>query len=151
MAAFEVLRTMQWLESHAKKMGLFKLVQLGEPKAPPVDLTMAFFMSSAIVTHMYANGGTGEQHIIIGRVHMDLLAEPADKVEANLAKIVSKYMNLILADSDLGATIKTIDVAGMSGEALGAKWGIVTIDNKMFRVVDITIPCLVDDSATASP
>ena len=82
---------------------------------------------------------------------MDLLAEPADRVETDLAKVVSKYINLILADSNLGGTIKTIDVAGMSGEAVGARWGIVTIDNKMFRVVDITIPCLVDDSATASP
>lgn len=150
MSAFEIERTLQWVQSHAKKLGEDMTVVIGEPKSPPIIPTLAIWMMDAHVIHLYGDGGTGELHIVNARYYLNALKDAAT-VETAMARVMSKYLNRLLSDADLGTTIKSIDVAGMAGTPIAVKWGHVQLDQTMFRVCDITIPLLVDDSAKASP
>ena len=48
-----------------------------------------------------------------------------------------------IGDFDLGTTARNIDVFGASGVGLQAQPGYISIDNKMFRIADITVPVIV--------
>jgi len=42
----------------------------------------------------------------------------------------------------------TVDPAGMAGESIATTWGYEDISGVMYRMADIRVPILVDDSAT---
>lgn len=96
---------------------------------------------------------TIEVHTAIVRIHMKAFTEPGENTETQMADIVSNLMEDFMGDFDLGGTIRNIDVGGSEGEPLSATWGYVGINQAggnpvMFRTVDITVPMIVDGSAT---
>ena len=85
------------------------------------------------------------------RVYKDMLAEntdPQNNLESELASVVSKLMENLLGDTDLESSVMSIDAGGIDGTAMSATYGYVTIGGVMYRVVDISIPLIVNGSAT---
>jgi hypothetical protein len=62
--------------------------------------------------------------------------------------VSSDIQSDLIGDYDLGETIRNIDIAGIYGAGMGATWGYVDLGGKMYRIVDISLPLIVDDSAT---
>ncbi len=79
-----------------------------------------------------------------------MLNEPEDQIEYQLAEALSEISSDLIGEYDLGATIRNIDVGGIYGQSLTSEWGYLDVGGVMFRVVDITVPLIVDDSATAA-
>ena len=147
--AFDIANTLSDLKSKFMEHGAFKAVVIGEPKAPPEDTTCALWMVSTVPVALTLTT-TVEVHVVNARVHMKALDEETERTELEMARIVSDISADILGDFDLGATVRNVDAAGQYGTAFGSQWGYADISHTLFRICDITIPLIVDDSATTT-
>ena len=149
---FNIKATLEAVQNHLLKGAYLKKVQIGEPKAPPSEpLAAALFMNRVGIVLIFAGGDTRESHVVTLRVYRDMLAEPQESIELDLALAVSDLSSDLLGEFDLGATIMSIDAAGAHGTPYGAEWGYVDVGGRMYRIVDVTIPLIVDGSATMVP
>lgn len=148
MAAFNVKSTLQTVQSALMKMGYFPKAEIGEPKSPPTEpMAAALFMSNAAVAETTL-GTTIELHVVTVRFYRRIFEEKEETIEYEMAEVLSKLMSDLLGDFDLGATIRSIDVGGQYGTAPRGDWGYVDVGGVMFRTVDLTLPLIVDDSAS---
>jgi|TARA_Y100000310_G_C20571592_1_gene758317 hypothetical protein len=152
--AFDITNTLHAMETYVQNLGLFQTVQIGEPKQPlGQGFHAAIFMNSVSISMVYAGGDTRENHLVTLRVYRDMLAEQSDpqlNLESEIAVLLSKLMENILGDTDLESTIMSIDAAGMDGSSMSATFGYVDVGGSMYRVADISIPMIVNGSATLS-
>jgi hypothetical protein len=95
-----------------------------------------------------ADGATLEVHVVTLRIYRDMLEDSVEVAEVELADAVSYVAEDILGEFDLGATIRHVDAAGIYGQGVTYTWGYVSIGDKMYRSVDIQLPCVVDGSVT---
>ena len=149
---FTIKASVEALRDFGKKSGYFSDVVIGEPTKVLAGekLSAAVYTQSARVVAVAVNGGTVEVHTVTFRIYRKALTDPVSAAELELALGVQQLLSDILADSDLGATIRAIDVGGIYGETVGTEWGYVELGGVLYRVADITIPLIVDDSATAA-
>lgn len=148
--AFKVKSTLEAIQSYAMASGYFgSSVTVGEPKQPVAEtsLSAAIFMSSVAVASLTLTK-TIELHVTTIRIYRDMLAEPTANIEFELAEAVGDISSDLLGDYDLGETIRNIDVGGQYGSAMNTTWGYVDLSGKMYRIADISLPLIVDDSAT---
>jgi hypothetical protein len=149
---YAIKDTLKVIESKVKATGQLKHTQVGEPKGPPANLPAgAIYMDSVRIYRLTVDGGTGEVHTVNLRVYADMLGEPAEWNEYGLAEVAENLINKLLTDADLTGKVMTIDAAGMAGEAVGLRFGYVDVSGKMHRIVDITLPILVNDSIVVAP
>jgi len=150
--AFDISQTLHAVETYTQKLGLFETVQIGEPKSPPGQgFHAAIFMTSVNIGMIYAGGDTRENHLVMLRIYRDMLAEKSDpqlNLESEMAVVLSKLMESLLGDTDLESTVMSIDAAGMDGPGMTASFGYTEVGGSMYRIVDITIPLIVNGSAT---
>ena len=150
--AFDIKSTLETLEDWLKKSGYFPKAAIGEPKQPPQEETSAaVFMNRVSTIRVFANGGLSEVHLVTVRVYRNMLAEPQQDIELDLARLISSDSSDLVGDFTMGGAVMALDVAGMHGTPYGATWGYLDVGGKMYRIVDILAPFIVNDSATAAP
>lgn len=133
------------LQSHAQSTGLFDRVNTHEPKnAPGNGLTVAITVDT-IVPYNSGLISTTVVTTFMARVFMPMLAEPQDAIDPAIVDAIDVLVTAYSGDFELGSQARCIDLLGESGTALFAKAGYVSIDNKMYRVMDITIPVIIND------
>lgn len=100
----------------------------------PVGAISGLDVSSALVT-------------FIGRIYSDMLKDPQDMIDPNVMRAASNVMRSFHGNFDfgLGSFVRNVDLLGETGSQLDATAGYLEISNTMFRVVDITIPVIVND------
>jgi hypothetical protein len=151
--AFNIKATLDAIASHIARTGYVAETRIGEPSSPPdaVDkLHAAIYMASASVVQLTLST-TIEQHVVTVRLYRRAAfgqGDDAGQVEAEMALAVSQISSNLIGEFDLGATMRAIDIAGQYGQAFNAQYGYVSIGTTMFRTVDITVPLIVDGSAT---
>jgi len=149
MAGIATLTIMQALESHLAASALFDTVNKHEPSNAPVSggLTGAIWwdnvrpapehsglpLSSAVTTFMI-------------RVYSKAFQKPQDMIDPTIVAAVDALFIRLHGDYTLGGTIREIDLLGLAGPPMTANAGYVTIDGTVFRTVDITVPCLINDA-----
>lgn len=146
---FNLVNTLDRIVTYLQGDGGVRLAQTGEPKSPPVTSNSLFasvIMRSTSVVLVTLNG-TIESHTIQIRLYRDMLAEPQKSIEVDLATAAQRIQADLAGEYDLGGGIRNVDVGGEHGQALRTDWGYVTIDQRMYRIVDITVALIVDDSA----
>jgi hypothetical protein len=151
--AFNIKATLDAISSHIARTGYVNDVRIGEPVAPPdaVDkMHAAIYMTSAGVVSLTLST-TIEVHSVVVRLYRRAAfgqGDDAGQVETEMALAVSQVTSNLVGEFDLGATMRNIDIAGQYGQSLSATWGYITIGNTVFRTVDLTVPLVVDESAT---
>jgi len=150
--AFDISSSLHAVETYVLNLGLFQSVQIGEPKQPVGQgFHAAIFMNSVDISLVYSGGETRESHVVTLRVYRDMLAEQSDpllNLETEMASVISKLMENLLGDTDLESTVMSIDAAGMDGQGLATSFGYTDLGGSMYRVADITLPLIVNGSAT---
>jgi hypothetical protein len=148
--AFAIESTLRNLQSFiAQEAGL--AVQIGEPKMPPGGtIHAAIFMSEVRVPEV--TDKTIEVHEVIARFYhvLDLQSPDQEAPEIDLAALVQRVAESMLGDADLGGTVRNIDAAGQYGTGISTLWGYETISGTTFRIADMTIPIIIDDSASVA-
>ena len=68
-----------------------------------------------------------------------------------MAALVSSVIDRLIADYSLGGAVRNIDFGGQYGDTVGMEMGHGDVSGTMCRVADITLPIIVDGTATLAP
>lgn len=133
------------LKSTAAASGYFARSLTHEPKSAPGDgLTFACWLGTiAPVPERSGLPVTTARTEILCRIYSNMLAEPQDQIDIDLAKAASYVVSQLTADFGIDGAY--IDLLGAHGEPLRADSGYVELDRTMFRIVDIPTPFIADD------
>ena len=146
--AYDIEDTLRFIQSHLAASSRFVHTQIGEPKSPPAGgLTASVRMDGQAVS-LLSLQSTIETHTVIIRIYRNMLAEPQEDAEIEVAQAVSEVEEDLIGDFDLGGTVRNIDIGGQHGAGVSARWGYVDVGGTLYRIADITLPFIVDDSAS---
>lgn len=133
--------------SDAQRSGYFDKVNLHEPKRKPgTKLTAAIWVQNLKPIALASGLATTSALVLFMlRIYSNMMKEPQDMIDPQLLKAASNLMRRYHDDFDFGGAIRNVDLLGQFGVALEAQAGYLEQDNTMFRIMDITIPCIVND------
>lgn len=140
------------LHSHVAASGYFDSVNGHEPKSAPGE-----GLSAAIWFNLFRpaqSSGLSSSSVVVTmniRCMSSMLAQPMDAIDPNLVKAADYLCNELASDFSLGSVVRSVDVRGMDSEGITAESGYISISEKMFRIIDIVVPVIVNDAWTESP
>jgi len=141
------------LASHAQATGLIEVTTTHEPKnAPGQGITAALWVQR--IAPVPAGSGLAETTGVVTftlRFYSNMLQEPLDAIDPAIVQAVDAMMTAYTGDFTLGGSIRNIDLLGATGEALSARAGYLNVGGKYFRIMDVTIPCIVNDLWSQAP
>lgn len=137
------------LVSHAQVSGKYAKVNRHEPKSAPHGgsrLTMSVWFQRSLPlgtkSGLYQTSGLVE---FWARIYKNMLSEPQDEIDPDMMDAAADYIRRVSADYTLGGTVKNVDLLGAHGPGLSSQAGYLTQDRVPFRVILITIPCVIND------
>src|SRR5258708_20151603 len=86
--------------------------------------------------------GRVESH---GRVLSILPQEPRDVTAPQILTAVTTLIGEYSGHFTLGGTVRDVDLLGAHGEPLKAQSGYLDIDRRLYRVMVITLPIIIND------
>lgn len=139
--------------SHAKKLGIFQSVNRHEPKAAPQNGLTCSVWANAIepipaVSGLNATSVYVEMSV---RVYTSMVQLPYDDIDPKLMSAVDKLMAEYSKNFTLGGDVVAVDLLGSYGKRLAATAGYVEQDKKIYRIMTITLPLIVDHVWTQVP
>jgi hypothetical protein len=135
------------VESKVMALGLFDSINMHEPKSSPGQQGHAAIWVQRLgpapgASGLAATAGRLELRI---RLYGSMLSEPQDEIDPDMTYKVDTLLAEFSGDFDLGARVRNVDLLGAYGEPLGAQAGYLNLQNSMFRIMDITLPLIVND------
>lgn len=151
---YDPTQTLKNLQTALRNSGQFIDVLIGEPFSPPQS-PQPESCTAALFWQTWEPAGTTLNTTIdiwtlLCRVYARPGMTPADAetVEVALAKSYGIIAATIAGGFTLGSTVRAVDWAGEeAGRKVGARWGHLVVAGTIFKVIDFTIPVIVDDSA----
>ena len=132
--------------THAEKLGQFEQVNTHEPKnAPGNGLQCAVWVQEIGPTSSGLAVTSARVEFSV-RIYSNMLQEPQDLIDPNIFKAVDALLTAYSGDFTLGGTVRSVDLTGMGGNPLRAVAGYLAVDNKMFRIMTVTLPVLINDA-----
>lgn len=145
--ALDTLAIVNAVTSHALASGRFEHVNGHEPKSAPGHGIHAAVWVDRIEPVAQHSGlaATSARLILNVRVYTNMLADPPDAIDPNLAVAVDALMNAYSGDFTLGGLVKNVDLLGQGAQGLSAQAGYLEQDHKLYRVMTINLPVIVND------
>ena len=151
-----------WLEqilnaivSEYQRTGYFDRVNTHEPKKKPARGLTAAIWPQEIGPVDLASGSAATSALVIftGRIYKNISTKTTtafgpyteDAIDGYMLEVTSRLIREFHDDFDFGGLIRHVDLLGQFGQPLGAKAGYLDQDNAKFRIMDLTIPCVVND------
>lgn len=134
-------------ESAMLKLGTFRSVNTHEPKsAPGSGLRLSIWVDTIVpVPRGSGLSATSGSIILLARAYGNMLQKPEDEIDPRLTAAASSIINAFSTDFTLDGTIRHVDLLGMYGQALKAQAGYLTIASTVYRIMTVTVPCIVND------
>jgi hypothetical protein len=128
--------------SHAASLGIFRSVNSHEPKSAPGNglryaVWIDTIMPDGTVSGLDMVSGTVT---LIGRIYGNMLQKPEDEVDPRITAATASLMTAYAGNFTFSGSIRDVDLLRMN-----AKAGYVTIASTVYRVMDISIPCVIND------
>lgn len=140
--------------SHAQASGLFESVNGHEPKMAPATpgLTCAVW-ADQIRPVPRASGlrATSGLLVLNVRIYQNMISEPQDAIDPAVVGAVDTLMGAYSGDFELGGNVRNVDLLGATQFSLSAQAGYINQDGRLYRVVTITLPVIVNDAWSQSP
>ncbi len=145
--AAAVLDLFDKVTSHAASLGLFdSQVGTHEPKnAPGNGLWCAIWVQGIGPIPSSGLASVSGWVELRARIGSSMLQEPQDSIDPAILTAVTILLGDYAGHLTLGATVRAIDLIGMHGTPLSAQAGYITIGQQMSRVIEITLPILIND------
>lgn len=153
MAGFAIKTTLEAIQSHINTTGFVSQVIIGDYTSPPVASGIGIAASLLPLreeTVLAFGATTREVHTILLRLYRDWLVQPPEMAIYPLDECKSNIVANLKGDFNLESQVMTLDFAGMHSSGYTAEWGRVDIGNNAFRIIDMTLPIIVDDSTALS-
>lgn len=137
--------------THASASGLFDAgVITHEPRSPVANGLLAAVWFAKIKPLPSASGLASTTAVLVFnlRIYTSLNQQPYDAIDPALVQAADQLIGAYSGDLELGGvgTVRNIDLLGQSGVPLEGSPGYVTQDGKLQRVINITIPVIVNDA-----
>lgn len=135
------------LASHARSIGYIDEVLMFEPKRKPAaGITMGIWLDD-LGPATSGSGATSLRALWFARLYTNMLAEPQDLIDPRMMSAAAAYMGALTGDLTLGdhPQVRDIDALGIHGVDLRAKAGYIEQDGKLYRVMTVTVPVLLND------
>jgi hypothetical protein len=145
--SLDVASILNVVVSHAMESGYFDAVNTHEPKSAPGNGITAAVTWESTTPYVQTSGLaiTSAKVIFAVRIYSSMVAEPQDDIDPELCRATDVLFTAYIGNFDLGGTASNIDINGSGGPGLSAVSGFVSIDNKLYRIADITLPVIVND------
>lgn len=151
------LQTRQYIDalvSHMLASGHFESVNGAEPGAMPGNSGLAGAVWFTRIRPIGEASGLASVSIVMTmnvRLFTSLNTSPFEEIDPAMVSCVDDLMNAFIGDFTLGGLVRCVDVLGMYGTMLESQSGYVETDQVKLRVVDITVPLVIDDVWTEAP
>lgn len=133
--------------SIARQLGIFELVVAHEPKAKPVSLPACAVWTQALTPVAAVSGlaSTSGRLELRARIYLNFLSKPEDRLDPELLRLASTLLGAYSGGFTFGGTVMEIDLLGAYGESLSATAGYIHHDDTLFRVMEISLPIIIDN------
>lgn len=141
------------LESHALSLGMFANVNGFEPKAAPSNGLHGALWVDDLAPPPRRNGlsATSLRLAFHFRISLPMMTEPQDSIDPTILVAVMALMRAYSGDFSLGGEAAFIDLLGAHGAPLAARAGYLNQDSRMFRVMVLAIPIILNDVFDQAP
>lgn len=143
------------IASHAAALGLFDAVNGHEPKnAPGGQLTCAIWTMDLLPVQSSGLAATSVRITFNVRLYLPALntsPEQADMIDPQMMDAADLLLADYVGNFTLGGLIRDVDVRGADGNPLSAQSGYITQDQKVYRVLTIFLPLIINDLWTEAP
>lgn len=133
------------VQSHAMALGVFDAVNTYEPKSAPPVLACAIWVDRIEPVTGSGLSSTSGKVILNVRLYGSMLQRPYGQIDPNALKATTTLITAYSGDFDFGQTVRGVDLLGMYGDRLMARAGYIPIDSKLYRVMTITLPVIIND------
>jgi hypothetical protein len=131
--------------SHASSAGRFERVMTHEPKSAPGNgLSLAVWAQSLRPITSGLDSTSVRLELSV-RMYTNMLREPQDTIDTVLLDAADVLMAAYTGDFTLDGLVREVDLLGEHGDPLSADAGYLEQDNKLYRVIVITLPLIVND------
>ncbi len=145
--------------SHAVQTGLFDRFSGHEPASPPGSgLTGAVWVDTGPDPIQSRSGLSTVNAKVVLNVRLYTNMKPAaspeerDVIDPALLSAVDSMMRAYSGAFTLDGLVEEVDIFGMAGgTALGVRYGYINIGGTLYRVANITVPCILGDIWTEIP
>lgn len=133
--------------SHAQSLGIFERVNQHEPENSPGTGASYSVWLSGIAP---AAGGSGLAATtgrveFTGHIYTRQRSRPTDQVDPDIMLLASNVIGAYSGDLTLGGTVRDVDLLGAHGQPLSARAMYVNFQGTPFRVMEITLPVIIND------
>jgi len=141
---FKVRDTLLQMESHLRGTGYITDVSIGEPSEPPVTngIFAAIYMDSASIDMLTLTNTVDLVNVSI-RLYQQASMRTNEVRDDELDLAMIQLEKTFLGDIDLGSNVRDIQPVQMVGT-----FGYIDQGGVQFRIVDYTVPFLLDGNAT---
>lgn len=139
--------------SHALALGHFERVNQHEPKnAPGLGLSCAVWVDDIGPARGQSGLNATTARVVLNvRLYTSMLTEPMDDIDPNLMVALDALMGAYSGDFTLGGAVRNVDLLGATGTPLSARAGYLNQGGKLYRVMTITLPLIVNDLWEQTP
>lgn len=151
--AIEIEAILDAIVSHAMTQGLFDSVNKHEPKsAPGTGLNAGIWVQSMEPVSARSGLNTTSARIqFTCRIYGSMLQSPMDEIDPTIAKAADALFRAYHEDFTLDGLVAEVDLLGAYGSPLTAEMGYLEIDKQLMRVMDITVPVIINDVWSQNP
>lgn len=134
----------------ALTLGIFETVNTHEPKtAPGNGLRCNIYVDTIRPVKSSGLALTSGLLSFYVEIYNSMLQEPQDDIDPAILSAVCALLESYTGDfrlaMDTTADIRMVDLLGAYSEGLSAQSGYKQLDNKMYRVMVISLPVVIDD------
>lgn len=142
----DIAGLMDKIVSHPMTLGLLEAVSTHEPKsAPGKGKTAAIFLQALEPIQSSGLAATSGRVEFRCRIYQNMTADPQDFIDPDMLDVCQQIMNAFSGDFDLGATVRMVDLLGAYGKPMSALAAYIPQDGKLYRILDVVLPIIVND------
>lgn len=136
------------LVSHALRLGVCETVNTHEPKnTPDQGVSCAIFANSGAPVGVASGLASTTMRLqFTNRLYMPMVREPQDDIDPAMLTALDTFMDAYSADFELDGLAHSVDLLGAYGTPLSYEFGYLNIGGGMFRIGDIFIPLVLNDT-----
>lgn len=144
--ALDIDTLMSELISHAQSLSVFDEVNGHEPKsAPGRGVTAAVWVQDVMPLRSSGLASTSVRLELMWRLYSPMISEAPDAIDPNMIKALDALCGAYSGDFQLDGAVRQIDLLGAHGDPMRARAGYLNQDGRLYRVIDLTVPLVIND------